>query len=221
MYASRDGPPLIRQHTQGPPAPPSPHSMPPSPSRIPFGPRSSGGGATMSRERPGHPLTTPARSASPCSSAILERRDVKPDEDPAVKGIGRPGEGHYGEPFILHHHPVPSDTLDHTFHRASIRSYGVPGMPVESVEHHSLFRQKSWKTPPASPHRMGDIRMIDIHNNQSQGSLVLERASPGRQSFRKEGPSAVDKGRNTVGSPVTPDIQSHSSLATSGDPQTR
>ncbi|XP_062847109.1 sickle tail protein isoform X3 [Trichomycterus rosablanca] len=220
MYASRDGPPLIRQHSQGPPGPPSPHSMPPSPSRIPFGPRPSSGGATMSRERAGHPLTAPTRSASP-SSAILERRDVKPDEDVAAKGIGRPGEGHYGEPFLLHHHAVPSDTLDHAYHRASIRSYGVPGMPVESVEHHSLFRQKSWKTPPASPHRMGEMRMMEIHNNQSQGNLGLERASPVRQSFRKDGPIAVDKGRNTMGSPVTPDIQSHCSPVPSGDPQTR
>uniref|UniRef100_A0A3B1IEF6 KIAA1217 n=1 Tax=Astyanax mexicanus TaxID=7994 RepID=A0A3B1IEF6_ASTMX len=65
MYAA---PPLMRQHSLGPPpphamqgpphamqgpmSPPTPHSMPPSPSRIPFGPRVSGGGSTtMPRER--------------------------------------------------------------------------------------------------------------------------------------------------------------------------
>ncbi|XP_060777358.1 sickle tail protein homolog isoform X7 [Neoarius graeffei] len=221
MYTSRDAPPLIRQTSNSPSMPPTPHSVTALPSRIPFGLRSSGGGATMPRERAGHPLATPTRSASPCPSAILERRDVKPDEDVSAKGMGRGGEGIYSDPFLLHHHAPPSETLDQGYHRASLRSYGISGMAVEPTEHHSLFRQKSWKTPPPSPHRMGEMRIIDIQASQSQGTLGLERSSPVRQSFRKEGPIAVDKGRSTMGSPVTSDIQGHGLPAPSVEPQTR
>ncbi|XP_053477827.1 sickle tail protein isoform X2 [Ictalurus furcatus] len=221
MYTSRDAPPLIRQTSNSPSMPPSPHSITALPSRIPFGPRSSGGGATMPRERAGHPLATPTRSASPCPSAILERRDVKPDEDVSAKGIVRGGEGIYSDPFLLHHHAPPSETLDQGYHRSSIRSYGISGMTMEPTEHNSLFRQKSWKTPPPSPHRMGDMRIIDIQTSQSQGNLGLERSSPVRQSLRKEGPIAVDKGRNAVGSPVTSDLQGHGPPELRGEPQTR
>ncbi|XP_047010065.1 sickle tail protein homolog isoform X11 [Ictalurus punctatus] len=221
MYTSRDAPPLIRQTSNSPSMPPTPHSITALPSRIPFGPRSSGGGATMPRERAGHPLATPTRSASPCPSAILERRDVKPDEDVSAKGIVRGGEGIYSDPFLLHHHAPPSETLDQGYHRSSIRSYGISGMTMEPTEHNSLFRQKSWKTPPPSPHRMGDMRIIDIQTSQSQSNLGLERSSPVRQSLRKEGPIAVDKGRNAVGSPVTSDLQGHGPPELRSEPQTR
>ncbi|XP_053092156.1 sickle tail protein homolog isoform X4 [Pangasianodon hypophthalmus] len=221
MYTCRDAPPLIRQTSNSPSMPPTPHLITVLPSRIPFGPRSSGGGSTVPRERASHPLATPARSASPCPSAILERRDVKPDEDVSAKGIGRAGEGIYSDPFLLHHHATPSETLEQGYHRTSIRSYGISGITMEPSEHHSLFRQKSWKTPPPSPHRMGEMRIIDIQASQSQGTLGLERSSPVRQSFRKEGPIAVDKVRNAVGSPVTSDLQGNGPQAPPGEPQTR
>ncbi|XP_065150979.1 sickle tail protein homolog isoform X3 [Paramisgurnus dabryanus] len=246
MYGGRDGHPL-RQPPMGPPpphmqgtmSPTTPHTMPPSPSRIPFGPRSAGGavggavgGATMPR---GNTLPSPARSASPSPSAILERRDVKPDEDVTAKSMSLPAraEGHYADPYMLHHHGPPPDTIDHAYHRATMRSYSNPGVPMEAVDHHSLFRQKSRKytdsqlpmlgskTPPASPHRMGEIRMMDIHTGQQ---MTLERSSPVRQSFRKETPVAMDamvKARGGMGSPATPDIQGHNPLAPSADPQTR
>ncbi|XP_055037891.2 sickle tail protein homolog isoform X11 [Misgurnus anguillicaudatus] len=249
MYGGRDGHPL-RQPPMGPPpphmqgtmSPTTPHTMPPSPSRIPFGPRSAGGavggavgGATMPRDRPGNTLPSPVRSASPSPSAILERRDVKPDEDVTAKSMSLPAraEGHYADPYMLHHHAPPPDTIDHAYHRATMRSYSNPGVPMEAVDHHSLFRQKSRKytdsqlpmlgskTPPASPHRMGEIRMMDIHTGQQ---MTLERSSPVRQSFRKETPVAMDamvKARGGMGSPATPDIQGHNPLAPSADPQTR
>ncbi|XP_076826348.1 sickle tail protein homolog isoform X3 [Brachyhypopomus gauderio] len=250
VYAGRDGPVLMRQASQGPPPghvmqgpmlPPSPHSMPPSPSRIPFGPRPPGpAGGTVPRERAGHALATPTRSASPCPSAILERRDVKPDEDVSPKCMALParGEGLYADPYVLHHHAPPPDAVDHAYHRAAIRSYGAPGMPMEPAEHHSLFRQKSRKytdsqlpmlgakTPPPSPHRMAEMRMIDMHAGQPQSALSLERSSPVRQSFRKDAPVSADmmtKGRNALASPltpVTPDLQGHPPLVPS-DPQTR
>ncbi|XP_049335919.1 sickle tail protein isoform X3 [Astyanax mexicanus] len=257
MYAA---PPLMRQHSLGPPpphamqgpphamqgpmSPPTPHSMPPSPSRIPFGPRVSGGGSTtMPRERAGHNLATPTRSASPCASAILERRDVKPDEDIAAKSMSLPArnEGLYADPYLLQH----PDMVDHGFHRVPVRPYGPPGTPIEPPEHHSLFRQKSRKyadsqlptlgskTPPPSPHRMGEMRVMDIHTGQSQAAaaaVTLERSSPVRQSFRKEAPVSMDmvvKGRGVMASPVTPvtpvtpDLQAHGPVVPSADPLTR
>ncbi|XP_067234654.1 sickle tail protein homolog isoform X9 [Chanodichthys erythropterus] len=246
MYAGRDGHPL-RQPPMGPPpphmqgsmSPTTPHALPPSPSRIPFGPRTSGGGvATMPRERAGHTLPTPARASSPCPSAILERRDVKPDEDVAAKSMSLPSraESHYADPYMLHHQALPPDAVDHAYHRATIRSYSNPGVPMEPMDHHSLFRQKSRKytdsqlpmlgskTPPSSPHRMGEMRMMDIHTGQPQSSMTLERASPVRQSFRKEAPVTMDtmvKTRGGMGSPATPDLQVHNPLAPSTDPQTR
>lgn len=223
MYTSQDVSSLMRQTSNSPSIPPTPHLITALPSRIPFGPRTSAGGATMPRERAGQPLTTPTCSASPCPSAILERRDVKPDEDVSVKGMGmgRGGEGIYSDPFLLHHHASPSETLDQGYHRASIRSYAVSGMNMEPTEHHSLFRQKSWKTPPPSPHRMAEMRGTDVQASQSQGALGLERSSPVRQSFKKEGPVAVDKGRNAMGSLANSDLQGHSPPAQLSKPQTR
>ncbi|XP_077100501.1 sickle tail protein homolog isoform X8 [Siphateles boraxobius] len=247
MYAGRDGHPL-RQPPMGPPpphmqgsmSPTTPHAMPPSPSRIPFGPRVSGGGvATMPRERAGHTLPAPARASSPCPSAILERRDVKPDEDVEhAKSMSLPAraESHYADPYMLHHQVLPPDAVDHAYHRATIRSYSNPGVPMEPSDHHSLFRQKSRKytdsqlpmlgskTPPSSPHRMGEMRMMEIHTSQPQSSMTMERASSVRQSFRKEAPVIMDtmvKTRSGMGSPATPDLQVHNPLTPPTDPQTR
>ncbi|KAM9712827.1 sickle tail protein homolog isoform 18-T18 [Menidia menidia] len=176
--------------------PPSPHSMPPSPSRIPFGPRQGSlpGSSTVPRDRLSNP---PARSISPCPSAILERRDVKPDENIGGKShsLTRGNEGLYADPYLLQegrigmataHGPHPNPGLDGpehgmaAFHRASIRStssYGGPS-PTDTVDHPTLFRQKSRnsqlptlgsKTPPPSPHRMTEVRMIDIHSGPPHG----------------------------------------------------
>ncbi|KAG1953843.1 sickle tail protein [Pimephales promelas] len=249
MYGGRDGHPL-RQPPMGPPpphlqgsmSPTTPHAMPPSPSRIPFGPRVSGGGvATMPRERAGHTLPAPARASSPCPSAILERRDVKPDEDVEhTKSMSLPAraESHYADPYMLHHQVLPPDAVDHAYHRATMRSYSNPGVPMDAPDHHSLFRQKSRKytdsqlpmlgskTPPSSPHRMGEMRMMEIHPNSTQphSSMTMERASPVRQSFRKESPITMDamvKTRGGMGSPATPDLQVHNPLTPPTDPQTR
>lgn len=247
MYAGRDGHPL-RQPPMGPPpphmqgsmSPTTPYAMPPSPSRIPFGPRVSGGGvATMPRERAVHTLPAPARASSPCPSAILERRDVKPDEDVEhAKSMSLPArvESHYADSYMLHHQILPPDAVDHAYHRATMRSYSNPGVPMEPPDHHSLFRQKSRKytdsqlpmlgskTPPSSPHRMGEMRMMEIHTSQPQSSMTMERASPVRQSFRKEAPVTMDtmvKTRGGMGSPATPDLQVHNPLTPPTDPQTR
>ncbi|XP_028820384.1 sickle tail protein homolog isoform X4 [Denticeps clupeoides] len=247
MYSGRDGPHPLRQPTvaahpphmmQIPISPPTPHhNMPASPSRIPFAglrPGSALGNSTMPRERMSHtvsaPVATAVRSASPCPSAILERRDVKPDEDLVSKGGPAMREGLYAEPHhLIHHGPPPTpDQLDHVFHThhsGTLRSYNTE--PV-AVDHPSLYRQKSRKytdsqlptlgskTPPSSPHRMvpTEIRMIDPHPTQSQSPIVLmDRASPIRQSLRKEGAAigmeTMAKTRSSVPSPAISDFQGH------------
>uniref|UniRef100_A0A3Q3WAI2 Actin interacting protein 3-like C-terminal domain-containing protein n=1 Tax=Mola mola TaxID=94237 RepID=A0A3Q3WAI2_MOLML len=263
VHASRDGPHPLRQPPMGPQLhhpiqgtlPSAPHSMPPSPSRIPFGPRpgSLPSSSTIQRDRVSN--TNPsAHSISPCPSAILERRDVKPDEDMSGKSLSlaRGNEGLYADPYLLQesrmsmssaHGPNPNPGLDgpehvmEGFHRASIRStssYGGPS-PTDTMDHPSLYRQKSRnsqlptlgsKTPPPSPHRMAEVRMIDIQGGPPHGisphGIPMERSSPVRQSFRKEEVTGT-KPRGSMGSPVVADLQSHlqGPIPTVNDHQTR
>ncbi|KAM4543895.1 sickle tail protein homolog isoform 6-T6 [Fundulus diaphanus] len=239
-HATRDGQHPLRHPPMGPPLhhplqgalPPTALSMPPSPSRIPFGSRqnSAPGSATIPRDRISN-ASPSARSNSPCPSAILERRDVKPDQDLGGKShtLTRGSEGMYADPYQLQegrisigHGPHAAPGLDGPehgmggFHRASIRSASSysGSSPTDSVDHPSLYRQKSRnsqlptlgsKTPPPSPHRMNEVRMIDIHSMPPHG-VALERGSPVRQSFRKEEVAGA-KPRNSMGSPVIPDPQ--------------
>ncbi|XP_075275653.1 sickle tail protein homolog isoform X12 [Opisthocomus hoazin] len=243
-YTGRDGPSASRPGSathpshampSSPPSTPVPHSMPPSPSRIPYGggrPMGVPGNATIPRDRLS---SVPAsRSISPSPSAILERRDVKPDEDMSNKNLALiRNEGLYSDPYLFHegrmsvaapHSGHPLDVPDHivTYHRGAMRSsstYCNPSMPPEMLEQ-SLYRQKSRKypeshlptlgskTPPASPHRVTDMRMIDIHPHHSahipSHAIQPDRASPSRQSFKKEPgpPMFVDvKARSTLGPP--------------------
>ncbi|NXF73970.1 SKT protein, partial [Sclerurus mexicanus] len=241
-YTGRDGPSGSRPGSathplhampSSPPSTPVPHSMPPSPSRIPYGggrPMGVPGNATIPRDRLS---SVPAsRSISPSPSAILERRDVKPDEDMSSKNLTLiRNEGLYGDPYLFHegrmsmaapHSGHPLDVPDHivTYHRSAMRSsstYCNPSMQPEMLEQ-SLYRQKSRKyteshlptlgskTPPASPHRVADMRMVDIHPHHGthipHHTIQPDRSSPSRQSFKKEPgpPMFVDaKARSAVG----------------------
>ncbi|XP_065587445.1 sickle tail protein homolog isoform X2 [Cyrtonyx montezumae] len=225
-YTGRDGPSASRSGSathpshvmpSSPPSTPVPHSMPPSPSRIPYGggrPMGVPGNATIPRDRLSS--VSASRSISPSPSAILERRDVKPDEDMSNKNLALiRNEGLYGDPYLFHegrmsvaapHSGHPLDVSDHivAYHRSTMRSsstYCNPSMQPEMLEQ-SLYRQKprkypeshlptlSSKTPPASPHRVADMRMIDIHPHHSTHipphAIQPDRASPSRQSFKKE-----------------------------------
>ncbi|XP_042801052.1 sickle tail protein homolog isoform X7 [Panthera pardus] len=227
VYARGDGPGASRPGStahpphaipSSPPSTPVPHSMPPSPSRIPYGgtrPMVVPGNATIPRDRLSSlPVS---RSISPSPSAILERRDVKPDEDMSGKSIAMyRNEGFYTDPYLYHegrmsiassHGGHPLDVPDHiiAYHRTAIRSasaYCNPSLQAEMHMEQSLYRQKSRKypdshlptlgakTPPASPHRVGDLRMVDIHaHHNAHGpphTLQPDRASPSRQAFKKE-----------------------------------
>ncbi|XP_061441836.1 sickle tail protein homolog isoform X3 [Rhineura floridana] len=223
-----------------PPVTSVPHSMPASPSRIPYGnarPLSGPGNATIPRDRLS---SMPAsRSISPSPSAILERRDVKPDEDMSNKTLALfRNEGLYADPYLYHegrmsiagsHTGHPLDVPDHiiAYHRSTMRSsstYCNPPMQPEIMEQ-SLYRQKSRKyhdshlptlgskTPPASPHRVADIRMIDIHTHHntqvSPHTVHLERSSPVRQSLKKDPGTPVfveAKPRNAMGLPSMAEV---------------
>ncbi|NXP08692.1 SKT protein, partial [Thinocorus orbignyianus] len=269
-YMGRDGPSASRPGSathpphampSSPPSTPVPHSMPPSPSRIPYGggrPIGVPGNATIPRDRLS---SMPAsRSISPSPSAILERRDVKPDEDMSNKNLAlMRNEGLYGDPYLFHegrmsvaapHSGHPLDAPDHivAYHRGAMRSsstYCNPSMQPEMLEQ-SLYRPKSRKypeshlptlgskTPPASPHRVADMRMIDIHPHHSAHilphTIQPDRSSPSRQSFKKEpGPPVfVDtKARSALGmaevvpSPVDKQAFGYGSSAMPKDKETR
>ncbi|XP_074123047.1 sickle tail protein homolog isoform X12 [Sminthopsis crassicaudata] len=235
-YARGEGPGVPRPGStahpshaipNSPPSTPIPHSMPPSPSRIPYGGARTmvvPGNATIPRDRlSSMPVS---RSISPSPSAILERRDVKPDEDLSAKSLALfRNEGLYADPFLFHegrmsiassHGGHPLDVPDHViaYHRTAIRSasaYCNPALQAEMHLEQSLYRQKSRKypdshlptlgskTPPASPHRVGDVRMIDmLPHHIPPHALQPDRASPSRQSFKKELGAAVymEKPRN-------------------------
>nr|KAF6392324.1 hypothetical protein mPipKuh1_007152 [Pipistrellus kuhlii] len=245
VYARGDGPAASRPGSaahpahaipNSPPSTPVPHSMPPSPSRIPYGggrPMMIPGNATIPRDRLSSlPVS---RSISPSPSAILERRDVKPDEDMSGKSIAMyRNEGFYADPYLYHEGRMsiasshgggahPLDVPDHiiAYHRTAIRSasaYCSPALQAEMhLEQQSLYRQKSRKypdshlptlgskTPPASPHRVPDLRMVDMHaHHNAHGpphTLQPERASPSRQPFKKEPGTLVyiEKPRTTPG----------------------
>ncbi|XP_068417417.1 sickle tail protein homolog isoform X3 [Eschrichtius robustus] len=233
--ASRPGPAALLPHAipNSPPSTPVPHSMPPSPSRIPYGgarPMVIPGNATIPRDRLSSlPVS---RSISPSPSAILERRDVKPDEDMTAKSLTMyRNEGFYADPYLYHegrmsiassHGGHPLDVPDHVigYHRAAVRSasaYCNPSLQAEMHMEQSLYRQKSRKypeshlptlgskTPPASPHRVSDLRMVEMHGlHNAHGpshTMQSDRVSPSRQAFKKEPGTLVyiEKPRTTPG----------------------
>ncbi|KAM9091121.1 sickle tail protein homolog isoform 4-T4 [Megaptera novaeangliae] len=233
--ASRPGPAALLPHAipNSPPSTPVPHSMPPSPSRIPYGgarPMVIPGNATIPRDRLSSlPVS---RSISPSPSAILERRDVKPDEDMTAKSLAiYRNEGFYADPYLYHegrmsiassHGGHPLDVPDHVigYHRAAVRSasaYCNPSLQAEMHMEQSLYRQKSRKypeshlptlgskTPPASPHRVSDLRMVEMHGlHNAHGpshTMQSDRVSPSRQAFKKEPGTLVyiEKPRSTPG----------------------
>uniref|UniRef100_A0A8C5N4D5 KIAA1217 n=1 Tax=Leptobrachium leishanense TaxID=445787 RepID=A0A8C5N4D5_9ANUR len=241
-YSFREGPALHRPGSAtypshggpiSPPTTPVPHSMPPSPSRIPYGggrPAVAQSNTTMQRER--IPSVPVSRSISPSPSAILERRDVKPDEDLGNKNIQlMRNDSMYADPYLYqegrmsiassHGGGHPSDVPDHVlaYHRGAMRSastYSNATMQMEMMEQ-AVYRQKSRKhseshlpslgskTPPASPHRVTDIRMMEIHSHNAHvppHAIQSDRSSPLRQSFKKDqGPGVFveAKMRNTGG----------------------
>lgn len=114
VYSSRDSSPNHRINTL-PSSTASPSSSSPSRSRLSYS-----GGRTPSFTGPGHPHPQgpqhpshshhpspshgQAQGLNPSSSSILERRDVKPDEEMSGKGmVLLKNEGLYADPYSLMH----------------------------------------------------------------------------------------------------------------------
>ncbi|XP_078121108.1 uncharacterized protein LOC144527100 isoform X2 [Sander vitreus] len=219
---------------QGSMSPPMVRSMPSSPSRMAYGGGSTGGraavgdpsSATLPRDR----LSAAGRSSSLCSSssAILERKDVKPDDIGNSKSMAlvvRGGGGpHYPDSYCSSMQDGGGGHLSMTSSQCSappsltadMVDAGVTGIPGglqqyrasvkplmgygESMEHQtrSLHRQKSrkygdsqlpplgTKTPPPSPHRVNEVRMIDGQVIGGVGLVSTERMSPVRRSLRRD-----------------------------------
>ncbi|XP_067863225.1 sickle tail protein homolog isoform X3 [Heptranchias perlo] len=244
MVYTKEAPPSFRHHgplPHGPPSsPPITQSMPPSPSRIPYnGGRTipMPGSATVPRDRLSS--VPPSRSISPSPSAILERRDVKPDEDLSSKNVALfRNEGLYADPYMYHdgrmsiassNTGIPGDVPDHIlYHRSSVRSGNVyPNTSAQTdMMEQSMYRTKSRKyadgympalgskTPPPSPQKISDMRIIDIHGQTTHMAhpAQLDRSSPVHTSLRKDsGPSmvmetAVIKSRSAASSPSISEI---------------
>ncbi|XP_051553349.1 sickle tail protein homolog isoform X2 [Myxocyprinus asiaticus] len=217
-------------HTiQGSMSPPTPRSVPSSPSRMPYSHSVSMlGGATLPRDHLSS--VPPCRSITPCPSAILERRDVKPDDDLSNKSVPlyednyAPSEARLSVASSQGSHTgdVP-DGVAYIQHRSSIKSTGA--YTEGQDQQHTLYRQKSRKysesqltamgskTLPASPHRVNEVRMIDMHPGQnshmsSQG-VAVERGSPVKRSFRKDSNGTMEvvtRVRGNMASPVFADL---------------
>ncbi|XP_056598480.1 sickle tail protein homolog isoform X2 [Triplophysa dalaica] len=232
------GPQSPLHSVQGSMSPPTPRSVPSSPSRISYSHSTS---ATLPRERLSS--VPPSRSNTPCPSAILERRDVKPDEDLSNKSVPV-----FAEPYAQlearlslassqgsHTGDIPDGAANFQ-HRSSVKS--TSAYP-DGQDQHTLYRQKSRKysesqlgskTPPASPHRVNEVRMIDTHpgqnsHMQTQG-VAMERASTVRRSLRKDGNGnmEVTRVRGNMTSPVFADFPpAHAErpfqVVSAGDPQ--
>ncbi|TRY99662.1 hypothetical protein DNTS_027987 [Danionella cerebrum] len=210
----------IHHSLHGSMSPPTPRSMPSSPSRIPFGHSAAiPGCATLPRDRLSS--VPPSRAITPCSSAILERRDVKPDEDLSSKSISLYAEGYSspearlsiassqgshtgdvadGAPYIQHRSSVKytdNQDLQHPLYRQRSRKYSETQLPSMGL-----------KTPPASPHRVNEARMIDMlpgQNSHEPGQIVAaERGSPVRRSFRKDSNGTMEKATRMRGNVVSP-----------------
>ncbi|XP_042285931.1 sickle tail protein homolog isoform X4 [Thunnus maccoyii] len=225
---------------QGSMSPPMVRSMPSSPSRMAYGGGSTRGAAAMvdpgSATLPRERLSGAGRTSTLCtsSSAILERRDVKPDEDVGssksmalvVRGEGR---SHYPDSYCSSLQDGGGGRLSITASQCSappsltadMVDAGVAGIPGglqqfrasikplmgygESMEHQtlSLHRQKSrkygdsqlpplgTKTPPSSPHRVNEVRMIDGQIIGGVGLVCPERMSPIRRSVRRDSNGAT------------------------------
>ncbi|XP_065132499.1 sickle tail protein homolog isoform X2 [Paramisgurnus dabryanus] len=222
LYSSRQQPGSPINSVQGSLSPPTPRSVPSSPSRISY----SHSVSTLPRER--IPSVPPSRSNTSCTSAILERRDVKPDEDLGTKSISV-----FADPYATiearlsiassqgSHTGDTPDGVPYIQHRSSIKSTGTY---ADGQDQHTLYRQRSLKysetkTPPASPQRVNEVRMFDM---PSQG-MTIERASAVRRSLRKESNGNMDvvtRVRGNMASPVFADFPpGHGDRPFQGDPQ--
>uniref|UniRef100_A0A2I3GDT4 SRC kinase signaling inhibitor 1 n=1 Tax=Nomascus leucogenys TaxID=61853 RepID=A0A2I3GDT4_NOMLE len=159
-----------------------------------------------------------AQGVSPSPSAILERRDVKPDEDLASKAGGMvlvKGEGLYADPYGLLHEgrlslaaaagdPFAYPGAGGLYKRGSVRSLSTySAAALQSDLEDSLYKAAGgggplygdgygFRLPPSSPQKLADVAAPPggPPPPHSPYSGPPSRGSPVRQSFRKDSGSS-------------------------------
>ncbi|XP_035037374.2 SRC kinase signaling inhibitor 1 isoform X4 [Hippoglossus stenolepis] len=227
VYSSRDSSPTRRINTL-PSSSASASSGSPSRSRLSY---SGGGGRPPSftgshsqHEQARHPHHPPAghganAGLSPSPSAILERRDVKPDEEVSAKNMAlMKNEGLYADPYSLVHEgrlsiastqslaaigdPFSFPVSSGLYRRGSVRSLSTysaaalqgdlddslykPGGSLYSDTYSSATLGMGFRMPPSSPQKIPDMQLRERESYSGSPS----RASPVRQSFRKDSTSS-------------------------------
>ncbi|XP_073428603.1 SRC kinase signaling inhibitor 1 isoform X12 [Dendrobates tinctorius] len=203
MYGSRDSSPTRRLNSMSPAPhmasgspPPVLQSSSPARSRMSYSggrpPSYAGSPVHHSDRMSGLP---PAQGVSPSPSAILERRDVKPDEDLTNKNVVLvKNEGLYSDPYAMVHEGRLSITSTQSlaglgdpfaypgglYKRGSVRSlstYSAAALQTDLED--GMYKPNSqiygdtygpgmgFRLPPSSPQKVSDGRMVEV--NQSQG----------------------------------------------------
>ncbi|XP_069093589.1 SRC kinase signaling inhibitor 1 isoform X1 [Pleurodeles waltl] len=206
VYSARDSSPTRRLNNMSPAShltsgsPPSVlQSSSPARSRMSYSggrPPSFAGSPVHHAER--HSNLPPPQGVSPSPSAILERRDVKPDEDLANKNVVLvKNEGLYADPYGMVHEGRLSISSTQSlagmgdpfsypgglYKRGSVRSLSTySAAALQSELEDSLYKSNSqmysdpygpgmgFRMPPSSPQKMTDGRLVDVQQGQSPHS---------------------------------------------------
>ncbi|XP_074512188.1 SRC kinase signaling inhibitor 1 isoform X13 [Sebastes fasciatus] len=228
VYSSRDSSPTRRLNTL-PSSTASASSGSPSRSRLSYSgsgrPPSFTGSQHSQHDQPRHPHHPSAGHGanvglSPSPSAILERRDVKPDEEVSAKNMAlMKNESLYADPYSLMHEgrlsiastqslaaigdPFSFPVTGGLYRRGSVRSLSTysaaalqgdledslykPGGSLYSDTYSSATLGMGFRMPPSSPQKIPDMQLRDSRDSYSSSP---SRASPVRQSFRKDSASS-------------------------------
>ncbi|XP_039188994.1 SRC kinase signaling inhibitor 1 isoform X9 [Crotalus tigris] len=206
VYTSRESSPTRRLNSISPAShltsgspPPVLQSSSPSRSRMSYSggrPPSYAGSPVHHGERLSN--LPPAQGVSPSPSAILERRDVKPDEDLVGKNMVLvKNEGLYADPYSMVHEGRLSITSTQSlagmgdpfaypgglYKRGSVRSLSTySAAALQSELEDSLYKPNSqiysdtygpgmgFRLPPSSPQKIADGRLVDVQQSQSPHS---------------------------------------------------
>nr|XP_020641196.1 SRC kinase signaling inhibitor 1 isoform X3 [Pogona vitticeps]XP_020641197.1 SRC kinase signaling inhibitor 1 isoform X3 [Pogona vitticeps] len=206
VYTSRESSPTRRLNSMSPAShltssspPPVLQSSSPSRSRMSYSggrPPSYAGSPVHHGERLSN--LPPAQGVSPSPSAILERRDVKPDEDLAGKNMVLvKNEGLYADPYSMVHEGRLSITSTQSlagmgdpfaypgglYKRGSVRSLSTySAAALQSELEDSLYKPSAqiysdtygpgmgFRLPPSSPQKIADGRLVDVQQSQSPHS---------------------------------------------------
>uniref|UniRef100_A0A8C9T9M5 SRC kinase signaling inhibitor 1 n=1 Tax=Scleropages formosus TaxID=113540 RepID=A0A8C9T9M5_SCLFO len=216
VYTSRESSPTRRLNSL--PSSASPPSGSPSRSRLSYS-----GGRPPSFAGPGHPQLQPppqhphhpgvghpaGPGLSPSPSAILERRDVKPDEEVSGKSVVLlKNEGLYADPYSLVHEgrlsiastqslatigdPFAFPVSGGLYRRGSVRSLSTysaaPGGPLYADSYATASSLgMGFRMGPSSPQKIPDMQ---LRGERDSYSGPPSRASPVRQTFRKDSASS-------------------------------